>query len=90
VVAAHGILGDGELDAFGAARKLVPARPTSNFSDPTHANRVVIASGQTGLSRRGAGRGRMKAVEFKTRFSASFCSCGGYLSRLNGNSQKNL
>jgi len=31
---------------------------------------VVIASGQTGLSRRGAERGRMKAVEFKTRF---FC-----------------
>ena len=57
--------GSGEWRTGVREDRVIAGRSGGDFGDAAHANRVVVASGQHGLSRRGAQRRGMKAVVFQ-------------------------
>ena len=57
--------GPGEWRAGVRQNRVIAGRPGGDLGDPAHADRVVVASGQHGLSRRRAQRCGVKAVEFQ-------------------------
>ena len=56
----------GEWRAGVGQNRAIAGRSAGDFGDSSHANRVMVASGEQGLSRGRAKGGGMKAVELKT------------------------